>query len=174
MKKLIDGCIKGSQKARKELFRLYNRKLLGICLRYASDKAEAEDMMLEGFMQIFSKIDTYSHSGSFEGWMNKVMVYTAIDLYRKNKKELFHDNIDDHLEIGSDDFNALNQLTAREIIELIQTLPRGYQMVFNLFAIEGYSHKEIAERLEITESTSKSQVRKARIWLMKKLKNNYE
>ncbi|MBU3926171.1 MAG: sigma-70 family RNA polymerase sigma factor [Bacteroidetes bacterium] len=174
MKKLIDGCKAGNSKARKELYHRYNRKFLGTCLRYARDKAEAEDMMLEGFMQIFSKIETYSHAGSFEGWMKKVMVYTAIDFYRKNKKELHHDNIDDHLEVGSDDTNALNQLSAKEIIDLIQTLPQGYRIVFNLFAIEGYSHQEIAERLDITESTSKSQVRKARIWLMKKLRNNYE
>lgn len=174
MEKLIDGCVKGSPKARKELFRQYHKILLGTCLRYSRDKSEAEDLLHEGFMQIYSSIASYSHSGSFEGWMKKIMVYTAIDHFRKNKKEYYHENIDDYNHMASDDLDALKNLAAKEIIELIQTLPQGYRMVFNLFAIEGYSHKEISEKLQIAESTSKSQVRKARIWLMKKLNNNYE
>lgn len=174
MEKLIDGCIKGKQKARKELFRQYHRILLGICLRYSRDKSEAEDMLLEGFIQIYSKIGTYSNAGSFEGWLKKVMLHTAIDYFRKNRKENFHQNIDDYNDLVSEDIDSLKQLSAKEILGLIQTMPQGYRIVFNLFAIEGFSHKEIAEKLQVTESTSKSQVRKARFWLMKKLKNNYD
>lgn len=174
MEKLIEGCIKGKQKARRELFRRYRSMLLGICLRYSRDKSEAEDVLLEGFMQIYSKIGSFSYEGSFEGWMKKVMVHTAIDYFRKNRKENFHHNIDDYQEIVSDDIDSLNQLSAKEILTLIQAMPQGYRIVFNLFAIEGYSHKEIAEKFKINESTSKSQLRKARMWLMKKIENNFD
>jgi len=174
MEKLIEGCIKGKQKARRELFRRYRSILLGVCLRYSRDKSEAEDILLEGFMQIYSKIGSFNGTGSFEGWMKKVMVHTAIDYFRKNRKENFHENIDDYSEIISDDKDILNHLGAKEILNLIQSMPQGYRIAFNLFAIEGYSHKEIAEKLQFTESTSKSQVRKARFWLMKKIDNNFD
>ncbi len=174
MEKLIDGCKAGKQKARKELFRRYHKMLLGICMRYSRDKSEAEDILLEGFIQIYSKIGTYSNNGSFEGWMKRVMVHTAIDYFRKNQKHNIHHNIDDYNDIVVEDVDALKQISAKEILELIQTLPQGYKIVFNLFVIEGYSHKEIAEKLEVTESTSKSQVRKARIWLMNRLSKSYD
>ncbi len=174
MKDLINGCIAGKRKARKELFRRYNKMLLSICLRYSRDKSEAEDVLLDGFMHIYSKIATYSHEGSFEGWMKRIIVNTAIDHFRKNRNELFHQNIDDYTESASYDSNVLKELSAKDILALIQTMPQGYRIAFNLFAIEGYSHKEIAKKLQVTESTSKSQVRKARIWLMNKLDNNYE
>ncbi len=174
MEKLIDDCAKGKQKARKELFRQYHKMLLGICLRYSRDKSEAEDILLEGFMQIYSKIGTYSNVGSFEGWLKKVLLHTAIDYFRKNKRENIHQNIDDYKDLVSEDIDSLKQLSAKEILNLIQSMPQGYRITFNLFAIEGYSHKEIAEKLQVSESTSKSQLRKARIWLMKKLKNSYD
>ena len=93
MKDLINGCVLGKRKSRKELFRRYHKMLLSICLRYSRDRSEAEDILLEGFMQIYSKIETYSFEGSFEGWMKRIMVNTAIDNFRKNKKEVFHQNI---------------------------------------------------------------------------------
>ncbi len=174
MEKLIDGCINGKPKARKELFRRFHKVLLGTCLRYSRDKHEAEDILLEGFIQIYAKIESYSYNGSFEGWLKRIMVNTAIDYFRKNKKENLHHNIDDFNDIVSADIDVLNQLSAKEILNLIQTLPQGYRITFNLFAIEGYSHKEISKKLHVTESTSKSQVRKARLWLIKKLKENYD
>ncbi len=174
MNQIINGCIKGKQKARKELFKLYHKTLLGTCLRYSRDKSEAEDILLEGFIQIYSRIETYSGNGSFEGWMRKIIINTAIDYFRKNKKENFHQNIDDYNYLPSDEADILKQISAKEIMSLIQSMPQGYRVVFNLYAIEGYSHKEIADLLKVTESTSKSQVRKARIWLMKRLKYNCE
>lgn len=174
MEKLIEGCIKGKQKARRELFRRYRSILLGICLRYSRDKSEAEDILLEGFMQIYSKIGSFNGTGSFEGWMKKVMIHTAIDYFRKNRKENFHENIDDYQEVTSTEIDVFNNLSAKEILGYIQAMPQGYRITFNLFAIEGYSHKEIAEKFNISESTSKSQVRKARMWLMKKLDNNFD
>ncbi len=174
MEKLIEGCIKGNPKARREIFRRYRSVLLGICLRYSRDKSEAEDVLLEGFMQIYQKIGSYAGKGSFEGWMKTVMVHAAINYFRKNQKENFHENIEDYSEIITDEINILNHLDAKEILKLIQSMPQGYRIAFNLFAIEGYSHKEIAEKLQYTESTSKSQVRKARFWLMKKIDNNFD
>ena len=169
LKILIEGCIKNKPNARKDLYDKYHRMLMGTCLRYARDNSEAEDILLDGFMQIYSKIETFSFQGSFEGWMKKIMVNTAIDYFRKNKKENFHQDIDEYPDLLSTDPDVLMQLSAKEIMGVVQTMPQGYRMVFNFFAIEGFSHKEIAEKLQITESTSKSQMRKARVWLVKKL-----
>jgi len=174
MENLIDGCIKGKPKARKELFHRYRKMLLGICLRYSRDKSEAEDILLEGFVLIYSKIQSYSFEGSFEGWMKKIVVHTAIDYYRKNKKENAHDNIEDHYDMASESVDAFKLLSAKDILLLIQSMPSGYKMVFNLFAIEGYSHKEIAEKMKISVSTSKSQLRKARSWLIQKVSYNID
>lgn len=167
--KLIEGCLKGKTGAQKKLFECYRNAMLGICLRYVRDRMEAEDMMLEGFVNIFRKMHTYAHKGSFEGWMKKTMVYSAIDYYRKYKKEKFHSNIDEHEDLIPEDPEILHEIGAAELVQLISKLPAGYRQVFNLFAVEGYSHKEIAELLGISENTSKSQYRKARHQLVSKL-----
>ncbi len=169
---LINGCAKGKNKARRELFNRYKRELLGICMRYARDKSEAEDILLEGFIQIYSKVKTYEGRGSFEGWMKRIIVNTAIDYFRKYRRENMHQNIDDYMEVTNPDQDAFMKLNEKEILTLIQSLPAGYRVVFNLFAIEGYSHAEIADRLGITVSTSKSQLRKARAKLVHTLENN--
>jgi RNA polymerase sigma factor (sigma-70 family) len=172
--KTINDCKKGKAKARKLLYEQYHRLLLGICVRYSRDKSEAEDILLDGFMQIFQKIESYAFEGSFEGWMKRIIVHTAIDHFRKNKKENFHLDIDDFQQTASNTTDVLKKMAADDILKIIQQLPPGYRLTFNLFAIEGYSHKEIAERLNISESTSKSQVRKARLCLIGKLKNTYD
>ena len=169
--KLIEDCIKGKGLAQKRLFELYKNAMLGICYRYARDKAEAEDMMIEGFLNIFKKIHTYAYKGSFAGWMRKTMVCSAIDYYRKYKKENFHSNIEDQNGLVFREPEMLEKLAAEDILKVIRSLPSGYQMVFNLFVIEGYSHKEIASLLNISESTSKTQYRKARLQLIKELKD---
>ncbi len=169
IEQLIDGCVQGKIHAQKKLYRQYKKVLLGICFRYARDRSEAEDILLEGFVNIFSKISTYSFQGSFEGWMKRVVIHSAIDYFRRNKKELFHQDIDDYKNDLVFEEDIINNLSAREILKIVQTLPTGYRMVFNLFAIEGYSHKEIAEKLDISENTSKSQLSKARKWLTLKL-----
>jgi RNA polymerase sigma-70 factor (ECF subfamily) len=169
MEKLINGCKEGKRGARKELFDKYRSLLLGICLRYSKNKSEAEDILMEGFINIYTKINTYSHQGAFEGWMRKVMVNTAIDYHRKNEKYNKPDDIDEHYNIQSKDEDALKQLSAKEIMALIQKMPPGYRLVFNLYAIEGYTHKEISQKFEISVSTSKSQLQKARLWIIKRL-----
>ena len=161
-KEIIEGCLKRKRRAQKVLFEKYHASLMGICMRYSKSKSEAEDVLLMGFTRILKKINTYSGKGSFEGWMKRIVVNIAIDNYRHNSKHYFHESIEEsfsHLEYAE---YIPDNLTLEEILKTIQSLPNGYRVVFNLFAIEGYSHKEIAEMLGITESTSKTQFLKAR------------
>ncbi|MCD4737616.1 MAG: sigma-70 family RNA polymerase sigma factor [Bacteroidales bacterium] len=167
---IVAGCIRKKRKAQKALYQKYYRVLLGICMRYCESKPEAEDVLIEGFMNIYNKISTYSGKGSFEGWMKRVMVNTAIDNYRKNLKHYYHEDIEAITNQPSGQSSIPDDLAAEEILALILLLPKGYRIVFNLFAIEGYSHKEIAEELGISENTSKTQLLKARKYLQKLLK----
>ena len=161
-KEIIEGCLKRKRRAQKVLFEKYHASLMGICMRYSKSKSEAEDVLLMGFTRILKKIKTYSGKGSFEGWMKRIVVNIAIDNYRHNNKYYFHESIEEtHVDLEFADYIPDN-LAVEEILKTIQNLPNGYRIVFNLFAIEGYSHKEIAEKLGITESTSKTQFLKAR------------
>lgn len=168
-KEIISGCLKKKRGAQKALYDRYHPVLMGICLRYAKSQPEAEDVLLMGFTKIFKNLSSYSGEGSFEGWMKKIMVNVAIDNYRKNLKHYFlvdYENVTPDA-IGYD--YIPDNISLQEIIKTIQELPDGYRIVFNLFAIDGYSHKEIAEKLSISESTSKTQLLKARKKLKKKL-----
>ncbi len=166
---IINGCRRGKHRAQKALFDRYHPVLMGICVRYAKSNAEAEDILLVGLARIFNKINDYSGRGSFEGWMKRIMINVAIDNYRKNLKHYFTENFDD---LTTDDTGVdyiPDNFSLEDIIRTIQELPNGYRIVFNLYAIEGYTHKEIAEKLNITESTSKTQLMKARKKLKQKL-----
>ncbi len=161
-KEIIEGCLKRKRRAQKVLFEKYHASLMGICMRYSKSKSEAEDVLLMGFTRILKKINTYSGKGSFEGWMKRIVVNIAIDNYRHSNKYYFHESIEEtHVNLEFAEYIPDN-LAVEEILKTIQSLPNGYRIVFNLFAIEGYSHKEIAEKLGITESTSKTQFLKAR------------
>jgi len=164
---LIEACINNNGRAQKKLFDSYSPRLMGVCLRYADDQDEANDMMQEGFIKIFNKMDKYSGSGSFGGWMHRTMVNTCLDGIRKKSKFKFDVTFEKAEYLLHEEETTLSQIRTKELLNLIQGLPKGYQIVFNMFAIEGFSHKEIADKLEISESTSKSQYRKARIWLQK-------
>ena len=170
-KELIRRCKKKNAKAQKLLYKRYHGSLLGICMRYGKSKAEAEDILQMAMLKIYKKIDSFSERGSFEGWMKRIVVNVAVDNFRKNSKYYYHDSIDNANEkfLGSGDIP--DNLEANDILRTIQQLAPGYRMVFNLYAIEGYSHKEIAEKLGITESTSKTQLLKARQKLQKMLLN---
>jgi RNA polymerase sigma-70 factor (ECF subfamily) len=159
---IIEGCIRKRRKAQKALYEKYHRRMLGICVRYCTTRAEAEDVMVEGFMNIYSKIKSFTGQGSFEGWMRRVMVNTAIDNYRKNKKRLDNENLDNVAEKLSHEPVFHENLAAEEILKMVTQLPSGYRIVFNLYAIEGYSHLEIGQMLGISENTSKTQLFKAR------------
>jgi RNA polymerase sigma factor (sigma-70 family) len=166
---MIEGCISGNPRAQKQLYDKFSGKMMGVCLRYCSNTDEAEDALQEGFVKVFTKISEFKRDGSFEGWIRRIMVNTALDLLRKNKKHAFNASIDDvnvHLTDGE---TALNQLAAEDLLQLLSKLPTGYRVVFNMFAIEGFSHKEIAEHLGVTESTSKSQYSRARTFLKESL-----
>ncbi len=166
---IIQGCIRNEYKAQKMLFKKYRNILLGVCMRYCQTKEEAEDVLLIGYYRIYKNIGKYKDSGSFESWMKRIVINVAIDNYRKNKKYYYHDNIDDLENIRLTSEILPDNLTMDEILQTVNELSPGYRMVFNLYTFEGYFHKEIANMLDISESTSKTQLRKARLNLRKKL-----
>jgi len=168
-KELVRRCQQKSAKAQKLLYKKYHRGLLGICLRYGTSKAEAEDVLQMAMLKIYKSIDDYSGKGSFEGWMKRIVVNVAIDNFRKNSKHYYHENIDDAYQSVLHSGEIPDNLEVKDILKTVQQLAPGYRMVFNLYAIEGYSHKEIAESLGISESTSKTQLKKARLKLQQML-----
>lgn len=167
---IIEGCARHDRKAQQELYNQYSRFLLGICLRYAIDKAEAEDILQESFLKIYFNIKEYSGTGSFIGWLRKVAVNTAITHYHKNLKFRYHVEIEDFVstETGTTSFEE-DFFTSEELYTVLNDLPPGYKMVFNLYAVDGYKHKEIAEMLGIDTNTSKSQYSRAKAALREKL-----
>jgi RNA polymerase sigma-70 factor (ECF subfamily) len=171
---LIEGCRKGERLAQKELYDTYSRKMMGVCLRYASDRETARDLLQEGFVKVFSAINSYSGTGSFEGWMRKVFVNCALEYLRK--ADVMKDAVElDHTYYQATDSSpsAIADMSARELLNLVQELPSGFRTVFNLFAIEGFSHKEISEMLHITESTSRSQYTRAKQLLQRRINELY-
>lgn len=161
-KEIIEGCIKQNRKAQKMLYERYASKFLGVCMRYAKDKQEAEDILQDGFLKIFENIHQYQYTGAFEGWMRRIIVNTAISNYRRNLKHYNHYDINEFTEYDDDINSEEIEFTLEEMLKVIQSLSPGYRMVFNLYAIEGYAHKEIAEILGIDVATSKSQYSRAR------------
>lgn len=163
LSKILERCKKYERKAQKELYDVYSPVLLGICIRYAKTRDEAEDILQEGLIKILTKINDFKGDGSFEGWMKRIIVNTAISHYHKNKK---HNDVYDIDEINETDIKGNtfenNQFTSEELYSVINNLPAGYKEVFNLYAIEGYKHKEIAEILNINQNTSKSQYSRAK------------
>jgi len=164
---LIKGCQQGKRLFQQELYRLYHRKMLGVCMRYTNQQHDAEDVLQEAFIKVFKHIKGFKGKGSFEGWIRRIMVHTAIEHYRKRSRYFMVD-IDQayEVELSADQLSMMSQ---DEILELIKTLPVGYRTVFNLYAIEGYAHKEIAEMLGISIGTSKSQFSRAKAILKDKL-----
>ena len=166
---LVSRCKAGERKAQEILYKLLASKMLGVCMRYATDKAEAEDMMQNGFINVFRKLADYRNEGAFEGWVRRIMVHSAIEYHRKYHKSLqLMDVIDSGYE-PSVNAAAIATLSAKDLMGFIQELPYNYRMVFNLYAIEGYSHKEIGKILGITEGASKSQLSRARTILKDKV-----
>jgi len=162
LNELIRECLKGRAEAENELYERLSPPMFGVCLRYAPNSTEAEDILQEGFMKMFLHLESYRGQGPLEAWVRRIMVHTALERYRK-KALLTVDAPEEDGQEWQVPAPAFDEnLSAETLLELIQALPPGYRLVFNLFAIEGYSHKEIAERLHISEGTSKSQLARAR------------
>ena len=165
---LIQGCIKADAIAQHALFSEYAGKLMTICRRYAGSQHEAEDMLQEAFINIFTHIGQFKSTGSFEGWLKRITVNSAIKVLQARKIRFTEITAGQH-ELESADVNILSDLDAEELLKLIRQLPDGYRMIFNLYALEGYSHDEIAAMLKIKAATSRSQLSKARITLKAKI-----
>lgn len=161
---LVKALRNGESKAQRQVYDRYSRRMLGLCFRYICDDMAAEDVMVEGFLKVFSKIDQFNSEGSFEGWMRRIMVNEALGYLRKQKR-MPEDTLSEEAASIPDYLQADQNLDTEELLNLIERLPIGYRTVFNLYAIEGYAHQEIAEMLGITESTSKSQLHRARAQL---------
>jgi len=166
-KQLIKGCIDGNRKAQKALYDKYSRRMMAICLRYVKDMEDARDLLQEGFVKLYTNIHRYAGEGSFDGWVRKIFVNCALERLRHNDVLKNADDIDDINYADIPDDSAVSQMSSEEIMTCVRMLPDGFRTVFNLFAIEGYSHKEIGEMLNITESTSRSQYMRARKVLQK-------
>lgn len=170
---LITGCCKNDRKVQKHLYEKYSRRMLVICLRYTKNQLEAEDILQESFIKVFENIKKFRKECPLEAWIKRIVINTAL---KNNRSKLYlHPAVDiEHVENNFNENITLNNYNYRELLELIRQLPPRYQIVFNLYAIEGYQHKEIAEMLGTTEGTSKSQYSRARIILQKIVNDHYE
>lgn len=170
---LIASCRKGERRAQKELYETYSRKMMGVCLRYVNDRETARDILQDGFVKVFAGMDSYTASGSFEGWMRRIFVNCALEYLRKSDVLREATNLDNTAELIHPDSSVISDMSAEELMKLVRELPVGFRTVFNMFAIEGYSHKEIGEMLNITESTSRSQYTRAKQLLQRKINDLY-
>ena len=165
---LIDGCRRNNRAAQKALYDRMAGKMMAVCCRYVKDRMEAEDILVTSFTKVFERIDQFKGDGSFEGWVRRIVVNESLSYLRKNKTMYLETDLENADREGSQ--QALDtDLEAEDLLRMIAELPPGYKMVFNLYAIDGFSHQEIAEQIGITESTSKSQLSRARMHLQAKL-----
>ena len=165
---LINGCLAGDRRIQERLYERFAPKMYAVCLRYSNNSDDAQDLLQEGFIKVFRNLEKFRREGSFEGWVRRVFVNTAIEHYRRKVNLTTISEKEEHnIEDGA--FNVLDQLAEKDIISLVQQLSPGYRSVFNMYVIEGYSHKEIAEILTISEGTSKSQLARAKAILQKKV-----
>lgn len=170
IKKIINGCLAGDRRDQELLYRRHVSKLYAVCLQYSGNDEEARDILQEGFIKIFENLNHYKYEGSFEGWMHRITVNTALEKFRCRHNLYRVDDID---TIGEQDADPDNHdyagLEAKDLMEIIRELSPKYRMVFNLYAIEGYSHKEISKMMNISEGTSKSNLSRARIILQRRV-----
>jgi RNA polymerase sigma-70 factor (ECF subfamily) len=166
-RELIEGCLRGDRSFQKALYDRYSSKMMVVCLRYAKSVAEAEDMLQEGFVRVFLGLEGFRYQSKLETWMTRVMVNTALNHHR-NKALLFPMVDIENVELPAEEI-SVTDIQFSQLLEMVQSLPLGCRIVFNLFAIEGFSHKEIAEKLGISEGTSKSQYARARKLLIQKI-----
>ena len=168
LKELIDKCKKGDRKAQEQLYRQYSNILFGICLKYSRNKTEAEDSLHDSFMTIYEKIGQYKSKGSFEGWIKRITINTVLQKYRKEEYlKVVSDNVEEEVEVES----GYTNIGLQTLLKYIQELPNKYRMTFNLYVLDGYSHKEISSILGTSTGTSKSNLARARMILKEKIEN---
>ncbi len=162
---MLAGCLKNNAAAQEALYNRFSPRMLGVCYRFAKNREDAEDMMQEGFIKVFTQMYQYRNEGALEGWIRRVMVHTCINNLKKNKK--FSDSVDiihaSNIHVNEELIPSIMQ--AKQVVECIRMLPIGYRTVLNLYAIEGFSHREIGVMLDIEESTSRSQYTRAKVML---------
>ena len=161
---LLRGCMDGNRRMQEELYRRFSPRMYAVCLRYAGNAEEAEDILQEGFIKIFKKLDSFRSEGSFEGWVRRIFVNTAIEHFRR-KRYLMPVTEKEENTIEGNYVSVLDELAEKDILALVQELSPGYRTVFNMYVVEGYTHKEIADMLGISEGTSKSQLSRAKVIL---------
>lgn len=170
---LIKDCLRGDRTAQRALYELYSGKMMAVCLRYCKDRETAKDLLHDGFVKIYTHLDSFKGAGSFEGWIRRIMVNTALEFLRKQNDEGYHLDVEEAWSLSDDSIGALDRMQVEELIQLIQQLPDTYRTTFNLFVVEGYSHKEIAETMNITESSSRVYLTRARQLLQNMLLKAY-
>ncbi len=170
--KILQGCKKGKQRYQEELYHLLAPRMYGLCLKYANNRDDAKDIMQDGFVKVFGKIDQFGEKGSFEGWVRRIMINTALEKYRS---QVTMYSLDERMPLSDEGVQStvIDHLSAEDLLALIGQLTPKYRMVFNLYAIDGYSHKEIGEMLGISEGTSKSNLSRARLILQEKVRELY-
>ena len=166
------SAISGDRRAQKSIYDYLSGKMYAVCLRYMGDRDVAEDVLQDGFVNLFTKLDSYSGDGSFEGWARKIFVNTALMSLRKKDVLKESQDVEEARGLAGGDASAIQQLGYKEILDMIGTLPAGFRTVLNLYVMEGHSHKEIAQMLDISEVTSRSQLQRARTMLQAKIKSN--
>jgi RNA polymerase sigma factor (sigma-70 family) len=170
---LISGCIDGNRRMQEELYRRFSPRMYAVCLRYAGNAEEAEDILQEGFIKIYKKLGSFRSEGSFEGWIRRIFVNTAIEHFRR-KRYLQPVTEKEESTLEGNYLSVLDNLAERDILELVQKLSPGYRTVFNMYVVEGYTHKEIGDILGISEGTSKSQLSRAKVILQQMVKKFIE
>mgnify|MGYP003307366882 CR=1 FL=1 len=170
---LVEQSIKGNRNAQRKIFDALSSKMFAVCLRYMGDRESAEDVLQNGFVTLFSKIDTYSGEGSFEGWARKIFVNTALMSLRKKDALRQSEDVEAAWDVADESPTPIQKIGYSDLLRMISELPPGFRTVFNMYVIEGFSHKEIAESLGVSENTSRSQLQRARAMLQKKIEKLY-
>lgn len=166
---LIAACVKKDPRAQRVVYERFYAKMLAVCTRYVGCRETAKDIVQDGFVVLFDKIGTFAGTGSFEGWVRKIMVNTSLSYLRKNDALRYSEQIETTIGKSTTTGNILENISAQDILHCIDQMPQGFRTIFNLYAIEGYPHQDIAQMLQINESTSRSQYSRARIWLQNRL-----
>ncbi len=169
LQEIVDGCLENKRQSQSELYKLFAAKMYGVCLRYAGNNFDAQDILQDGFVKVFENLSNFKWNGSLEGWMKRIFINQALDRFRSKITHLSVDEMEENLELTDKEASALDSLSEKEILNLIQELPDQYRLVFNLYVMEGIQHQDIAKELNIGVSTSRSNLARAKNILKEKI-----